>query len=90
MVDQIYYDVWLNDKEKIRIFKENIQEEFLVWHRDKRNRKIEVLFGSNWKFQFDNEMPFTLEVGKTYEVRNMRYHRILKGDGHLIVKISEE
>ena len=39
-----------------RTFDEDVAEEEMVWHRDKRDRTITVLEGEGWMFQFDNQM----------------------------------
>ena len=40
----------------IRTFNENVNEDELVWHRDKEDRTIHVLEGLNWMLQMDNEL----------------------------------
>jgi len=71
----------------IRIFKSYVEEHELVWHRDKEDREIAVMEGSGWKFQFDDKMPFDLLPGKLFFVPQMTYHRLLKGEGDLTIKI---
>ncbi len=44
----------------IRIFTSDVDEQSLVWHRDEKSRIIEVIRNEGWKFQFDNELPFTM------------------------------
>lgn len=73
----------------VRIFNENIKEEELVWHRDKQDREVEVIFSSGWKFQFDNEMPFELKLNDKLFVPKDYYHRLIKGKSNLILKIKE-
>jgi len=73
----------------IRLFYRETEQTELVWHRDKRDRTVEVLFGDGWKFQYDNHMPKELKVGDILEVKSMEYHRLLKGDTKLILKITE-
>jgi hypothetical protein len=77
----------LND---IRTFSENVDELDLVWHRDKYNREITILEGENWFLQLDNQLPVALQKGKTYTIPAMEYHRIIKGDSNLVIKIREE
>ena len=38
----------------------------------------------------DNELPIDLEEGKMYTIKAMQYHRILKGNGNLVLEIREE
>lgn len=73
----------------IREFDGDIQSEELVWHRDKKNRLVEVIEGSGWKFQMDNELPIELEEGMVFEIPKEIYHRIVKGNTKLVIKIKE-
>ena len=80
----------LKDNIVIREFKENVDSEELIWHRDKENREVTILQSSGWQLQMDNEIPKTLEEGKTYYIPAFVYHRVIKGSGNLIVKIKKE
>ena len=73
----------------IRKFNSSLQETDLKWHRDDSNRKITILAGNNWKFQLDNNIPFNLQKGKTYVIETKIWHRLIKGDDNLIIKIEE-
>lgn len=73
----------------IRTFNKNVPDEELIWHRDKRHRVIEILEGNEWKLQFDNKMPKPLKIGKKVFIPAMTYHRIIKGNTDLVVRIQE-
>ena len=73
---------------KIRIFKENISSEELMWHFDDEDRIISPLNKTNWKLQMDNCLPLNLEKGKTYYISEGRYHRLIKGDGELHLEVK--
>lgn len=73
----------------IRIFDEHVKEDSLIWHRDKLDRKIQVLKSEGWKIQLDNELPIELKENETYEITAMEYHRLIKGVGPLKLKIQE-
>ena len=45
-----------------RVINENIDKEQLIWHKDQKNRVVKVIYGTGWKLQKDNELPFELEV----------------------------
>ena len=79
----------MSDETKLRLFKEDIDESELVWHRDRFNRHVYVMDGVGWKLQMDNELPTDLVIGKKYEIPKMVYHRIIKGDGSLVLRIRE-
>lgn len=71
----------------LRKFKEDINEGELVWHRDRRDRKIEVLNKTNWMIQLEDEIPQQLK--ETIFIPKDTYHRILKGTGDLDLRILE-
>ena len=63
-----------------RIFNKRFSES-LEWHVDKRYRIIYVDNGYGWKFQVDDENPFTIEEGDYIEIYPEVYHRILAPEG---------
>ena len=75
---------------KIRTFPEDVGEEELIWHRDKNDRDITILEGAGWQLQMDNKLPVELVKGKLYNINAMEYHRLIKGDGTLKIKIWEK
>ena len=74
---------------KTRLFKENINTNELKWHFDKQDRKVKVVKSNNWMLQMDNDIPKPLEEGRTIFIPKGVYHRVIKGQGDLIVKIKE-
>ena len=48
----------------VRQFDEDVNDDELIWHRDKRTREITVLEGKGWKLQLDNQLPTELKQGK--------------------------
>ena len=74
----------------LRVFYEDVMDEELVWHRDKEDREVEVISGVGWKLQMDNQLPEELEEGKIYSINKMEYHRLIKGNGTLRLKIREK
>ena len=73
-----------------RTFDEDVAEEEMVWHRDKRDRVITVLQGEGWQFQFDNQMPVEIEEGDVIEIPKYSYHRLIKVNSKLILQIEEK
>ena len=45
-------DVW------IREFNDETDE--FEWHRDETDRLVEVIEGDGWMFQYDNDLPFSI------------------------------
>lgn len=76
-------------KSFVRIFNEDIESEDLLWHVDEFNRIITVISGTGWKLQFDNELPFLIEKNALYNVERETFHRLIKGNDQLILKIEE-
>lgn len=77
LVDNFYY----------RKFSSDVESESLLWHRDEEDRIIESVNETDWKFQFDNELPIKFS-GKIF-IKAEIYHRIIKGSGDLILKIEK-
>ena len=73
----------------LRVFDQEVEEEDLVWHRDRKKRKIEVLESGNLKLQLDNNRPILLEKGMTYTIPKMVYHRVIKGQYDLVLRIKD-
>ena len=73
----------------LRVFDQEVEEEDLVWHRDRKKRKIEVLESGNWKLQLDNNRPILLEKGMTYTIPKMVDHRVIKGQYDLVLRIQD-
>ena len=84
------YSEVLENEYIIREFSGDVDETELVWHRDKKTRKVTVLQGEGWKIQMDNSLPETLEEGREYHIPKMEYHRLIKGTGNLLIQIKEK
>jgi hypothetical protein len=72
-----------------REFDTSVSIDELVWHRDKLDRVVEVIIGGGWKFQMDNELPKVLKAGDMLTIPKETFHRVIKGDGKLKIKINE-
>jgi quercetin dioxygenase-like cupin family protein len=84
-----YTDIEITDKYIIREFNENIDPIELLWHRDLHDRKITILEGSGWYFQKDNKLPFELKEGIHILIYAKEWHRVIKGNSLLKIKIEE-
>ena len=82
-----YTNVYNSDGSFTRIFNEDVDESELVWHRDERDRKITVVSDTGWQIQFDNELP--IDINRVTEIHKMVYHRLIKGDGALMIDMEE-
>ena len=71
----------------VREFSSDVDSDELVWHRDKENRIIEIIENDGWLFQYDNELPFIME--DSFFIPKNTFHRIIKGNGNLVVRVTK-
>lgn len=81
------YDEEVFDNISIRTFSINIDDHESLWHRDLEDREIEVIYDSGWLFQFDNELPISINDVKF--IPKNKWHRIIKGNGDLKIKVTK-
>ena len=72
----------------IRTFSMNTNEMELKWHWDEEDRIIEALSDNDWQFQFDNCLPE--KIYRSIYIPAGKIHRVIKGSGDLIVKITKK
>ena len=77
------------DKVFTRVFKLNVKKEQLIWHKDRKDRVVKVIYGTGWKLQMDNDLPFELELGQNYYIKKENFHRLHKGNSELKLEIKE-
>lgn len=82
-----YTDIEIGDNYVIREFSDNIDPIELMWHRDDESRSITPLNANNWYFQYDNRLPKLFKENETLKIGRHEWHRVIKGDGKLILKI---
>lgn len=71
----------------VRVFSNELDNEELKWHFDDENRMIEPVECDGWKLQIDESLPFEIHVGQKYIIPVDVYHRIIKGNGPLKIKL---
>tara|TARA_B110000285_G_scaffold82573_1_gene95027 strand:- start:1368 stop:1718 length:351 start_codon:yes stop_codon:yes gene_type:complete len=71
----------------IRTFDPSYPDHLYKWHSDPEDRVIEVLEDSDWRFQYDNELPTPLITGVDIKIPKGTIHRIIKGTNILKIKI---
>ena len=49
---------------------------------------LESLNENDWEFQFDNELPQSLEPGKIIHIPKGLIHRLIKGNSQLSISIK--
>jgi hypothetical protein len=77
------------DGKILRTFSSEVNEDELKWHYDLKDRKIQIIKGDNWELQMDKELPERLTPLKEYFIPKGVYHRVIKGQGDLVVLIEE-
>jgi len=77
------------DNKKIRTFSPEIDDDELKWHFDLKDRKVTILESEGWEFQFDNCLPNKLKVNDNFIIPQLVWHRVIKGNGNLVVCIEE-
>lgn len=82
-----YKETELGNNQYIREFSPDIATHEFEWHCDREDRIVEIVENADWRFQLDNQLPILLE--KTIFIPKETYHRIIKGNNKLIVKITK-
>jgi hypothetical protein len=77
----------ISDNEIIREFEPGHPVHLYKWHSDPEERLIVVLEDSDWRFQYDNELPTPLIVGVDIKIPVDVIHRIIPGETDLKIKI---
>ena len=72
----------------IRHFDPNSSDHLYKWHADDEDRWIESLNENDWQFQFDDELPQSLEPMKIIQIPKGVIHRLIKGTSPLTISIK--
>lgn len=72
-----------------RTFLPETESEELKWHQDLKDRKVTVIEDGGWSFQMDNGLPTKLSDAKQIYIPKLVWHRVIKGEGKLVVEIEE-
>ena len=73
----------------LREFREGVDSEELIWHRDRLDRQVTVIRSKGWRLQFDGCLPIPMLEGNSYRIPARTWHRVIKGQGPLIITIQE-
>jgi hypothetical protein len=71
-----------------RIFMSDVKDEELKWHWDEEDRIIRPFHKTDWKFQFDNQLP--IEIVSKIEIPKRTWHRLIKGTDNLKLLIERK
>lgn len=79
----------INNGFYIRTFSSDLNENELKWHFDEEDRIVICENNTDWLFQFDNELPITINKNEPIFIQKNIYHRIIKGTNNLKLKIKK-
>jgi len=82
-----FIETIISETEVIREFKPGYPAHLFKWHMDPEDRLVEVLEDSDWRFQYDNELPTPMIVGVYIKIPEGVIHRIIPGTSDLKIKI---
>lgn len=78
----------INDKIR-RTFSPDVDSNELKWHQDLNDRKVTVIEDGGWSFQIEDDLPNKLSVAEQIYIPKFVWHRVIKGEGTLVVEIQE-
>ena len=87
MSDFPFKETHIEDNLYLREFEESVDVDDLEWHRDREDRIVEIIGETDWQLQMDNELPKIMN-GMIF-IPKETYHRIIKGNGDLKVRITK-
>jgi hypothetical protein len=50
---------------------------------------VTIIESGGWKFQMEDELPNKLSIDDKITIPKLSWHRVIKGDGKLVVEIEE-
>ena len=83
-----YNEIIISENSSIRGFTNRVDPEELKWHFDGEDRIVELIDETDWSFQFDDELPFTINETPIHKPKG-KYHRVIMGEKDLIVKVTK-
>ena len=87
-MDQLpFKEELISNNQSIRIFTQETIDEELKWHMDMEDRIIEPIGVNDWKFQFDNKLPFYIK--DKIKIKKGEWHRIIKGSTELKIVVTK-
>lgn len=90
-MEKPYTDIEVGENYVIREFDQNIDPIELLWHRDDEDREVTILeCGEGWGFQLEDQLPLTLQPGTSIFIYRHDWHRVIKGEGRLLLRINKK
>jgi len=85
MVELPFIEVDLGDNVFIRTFSADTHPEEFKWHWDEQDRTVQSIDSTDWQFQFDNQLPISLN--QEIFIKCGEIHRIIQGTSDVRLKI---
>ena len=85
--DHPFQEIQLSENSVRRTFSGELDPLTLKWHWDSEDRIISSDQETDWKFQFDNELP--IEFRQQIHIPAGKIHRLIKGNGDLVLEIHK-
>ena len=89
MVNNFPFEQVITDNKIVRTFNQDVDDDEFKWHQDLKDRCVTILQSEDWEFQIDNQLPNKLNVGDKIFIPKFAWHRVIKGNGDLVVSIEE-
>jgi hypothetical protein len=89
MVDPCWQQTEISDHKFQRVFRSDLRDQELVWHRDHHDRSVRVIHNQGWQLQMDNQLPVLIQTGQEFKIPALVFHRLIRGSGDLIVEITQ-
>ena len=83
------FQQYIKEGKMVRVFTPDVESEELKWHQDLKDRKVTVVEDGGWLFQMENDLPNKLSVAQQILIPKFAWHRVIKGEGNLVVEIEE-
>lgn len=83
------FQQYIKEGKMVRVFTPDVESEELKWHQDLKDRKVTVVEDGGWLFQMENDLPNKLLVAQQILIPKFVWHRVIKGEGNLVVEIEE-
>lgn len=88
-MDNLPFEQEIKDGKIKRVFDPNVDEEELKWHQDLKDREVFILESGGWSFQDEDGLPVKIGQGDVIYIPALKWHRVIKGSGRLVVEITE-
>jgi len=83
------FQEYIKQGKMVRVFTSDVLADELKWHQDLKDRRVTVVEDGGWQFQIENNLPIKLSDAKQLSIPKFAWHRVIKGEGNLIVEIEE-